>query len=135
MKALLTLHKARHLYLRRDIQSLFMSGNPSSVSFPVRAVWKWTEGDGAEPYKVMVSVSKRHLRHAVDRNRAKRQMREAFRLNQKNLATLTGQTLHLAFVWVSDTPHPTHKVVRAVQHLLNQIMPQAPTFPLSISQD
>ena len=123
MRVPLTLRKARRLWLRRDIQSLFAKGNSSTAIFPVRAVWKWTESNTAIPFKVMVSVSKRHLSHAVDRNRAKRQMREAFRLNQEHLATTPGQTLHLAFIWLSDTPHPSFKVQRAVQQLMNQISP------------
>ena len=122
MKVRLNLRKPCHLCLRRDIQSLFAKRNSGTAVFPVRAVWKWTETDSTVPFKVMFSVSKHHLRHAVDRNKAKRQMREAFRLNQMSLASPAGQTLHLAFIWISDTPHPTHKVRRAVQRLLDHIL-------------
>ena len=55
----------------------------------------------------MVSVSKRKFKHAVDRNRAKRQMREAYRLNKKalydNVPDTWGKTLCVAFRYVSDS--------------------------------
>lgn len=38
--------------------------------------------------RVALVVPKRHLRRAVDRNRARRVIREAFRLNQAELAGL-----------------------------------------------
>lgn len=130
MTAQLTLRKARHLCLQRDIESIFAKGNSNTAAFPLRAVWKWIENEADAsnleiPYKVMFCVSKRHLRHAVDRNRAKRQMREAFRLNQKKQATAHTHTLHLAFIWLSDTPQPTQKVERAIQRVLERIeLPQ-----------
>ena len=79
--------KAEHLCLQRDIDALFASGAHSVVGFPLRAVWHEVEWDGHGPrVKVLVSVSKRKFKHAVDRNRAKRQMREAYRLNKHLLA-------------------------------------------------
>ena len=63
------------------------------------------EGKGPQ-VQVLISVAKRRLRHAVDRNRAKRQIREAYRLNKEilweNLPENTA--IHLGFVWVADQP-------------------------------
>ena len=56
--------------------------------------------------KVLISVSKRKFKHAADRNRAKRQVREAYRL-QKHLlleALPEGVALNVAFIWLSDRP-------------------------------
>ena len=75
--------KAEHITLKRDIEAIFAAGTHSTAAFPLRAVWHSTEWDGHSPrVKVMVSVSKRKFKHAVDRNRAKRQMREAYRLSK-----------------------------------------------------
>ena len=71
--------------------------------------------------KVLVSVSKRHFKHAVDRNRAKRQMREAYRLNKQILSTPEGLALHLAFIWLSDMPLPSEQVHKKMKALLKSI--------------
>lgn len=116
-----TFRKPHHLCLRRDIEALFRKGRPSAVAFPLRVVWQEVEDACPQPYKVLVSVSKRHLRHAADRNRAKRQVRESFRLNQQLLAVKEGHTLHLAFLWISETLQPTQKVQYAVVRLMEKI--------------
>lgn len=54
----------------------------------------WVASSAAADRKVGVIVSKRTFRHAVDRNRAKRLMREAFRLMSARL--IPG--VHLIFV-------------------------------------
>ena len=73
--------KAEHLCLKRDIERLFSAGTKSLSAYPLRVVVGAAE-TGSVPVKVLMSVSKRRLHHAVDRNRAKRQMREAYRLNK-----------------------------------------------------
>ena len=74
--------KAEHICLKRDIDQLFTAGTRSAVSFPLRAIVRTRPHDGKFPrVQVLISVAKRRLRHAVDRNRAKRQIREAYRGN------------------------------------------------------
>ena len=51
------------------------------VVFPIRMVYMQAEMDDV-PVEVMVSVSKRHFKRAVKRNRVKRQIREAYRKNK-----------------------------------------------------
>lgn len=113
--------KPEHLRLERDIEALFGGGSRSAVAFPIRAVWREVPWDGHGPQvKVLVSVSKRHFKHAVDRNRAKRQMREAYRLNKERLGTLDGG-LHIGFIWLSDTPQDSKLVHKRLSNLLVRI--------------
>lgn len=117
--------KSERLVSSKVIGELFSSGSRSFSCFPVKAVYrKAAVSDGHPPVKVLTSVSKRHFKHAVDRNRAKRQIREAYRLHKDILPeVLHDKQTHLsiAFIWMSDTPQPTNRVAASVERLLRII--------------
>jgi ribonuclease P protein component len=71
--------RSKRLRLRNEIGALFSGGKQFSV-FPVKAIYTVHKGNG-QGLKLAVSVPKRNFKRAADRNRIKRQMREAFRLN------------------------------------------------------
>ncbi len=74
------LTKSERLYLREEIRQLFESRS-RFVCYPYRVVWRLEE-PSVEPLKVLISVPKRLIRHAVDRNTIKRRTREAWRLQK-----------------------------------------------------
>lgn len=82
-----TFPKAEKLKSEKRIAQLFREGN-SVMAYPIRAVWlagKLVVGKSEEKkVQVAVSVPKRVFKTAVERNRLKRQIREAWRL-QKHL--------------------------------------------------
>lgn len=75
-----TYSKKEKLKSKKLIEQLFAEGQSVS-SFPLRMVYIATILDDSQ-VKVGVSVSKRHFKKAVDRNRIKRLMRESYRLNK-----------------------------------------------------
>lgn len=79
--------KSERLKSRKQIDALFSGGKSVSV-FPVRAVYKFFSAEGPE-VKVGVSASKRSFKRAVDRNRIKRLLREAWRLQKEELMLKT----------------------------------------------
>ncbi len=121
--------KGERLCSRKATEALFAGGNKSFTAFPLRVVFRLVDEEPSESsVKVLVSVSKRHFKHAVDRNRAKRQVREAWRLNRDILSGIyrTPHTelpaLHLAFLWLADEPQSTELVQRKTKNLLHRVV-------------
>lgn len=119
-----TFPKAEHLCLKREIEALFSAGSASMTAFPLRLTFRQAERPEGEPrVRVMMSVSKRHFKHAVDRNRAKRQMREAYRLQKFNVLDNLpeGTAYNAAFIWLSSTPQPSDLVHKRMGSLLHRM--------------
>jgi ribonuclease P protein component len=76
-----TFSKEERLCSKRLITLLFSKGSSFNL-YPLRFVYYTEPGITPAPTQVVISVSKRHFKRAVDRNRLKRQMREAYRLNK-----------------------------------------------------
>lgn len=80
-----TFPKEEHLCRKKLIDELFGKQSSSFGVYPLRIVWLKSEvPTGALP-QVLISVSKRGFKRAVDRNRLKRLIREAYRLNKYRL--------------------------------------------------
>lgn len=121
-----TLSKRERLFSLRLIEMLFgQSANRSLAAFPLRVVYLLCERqEGDEPVQMLVSVPKKHFHHAVDRNRVKRQVREAYRQRKQILyeAIPEDKTLLLAFMWLSDRHLPSTGVAARVGKLLERIV-------------
>ncbi|MDD7885979.1 ribonuclease P protein component [Flavivirga sp. 57AJ16] len=76
-----TYPKKEKLKSKKVIEQLFDKGRSVSA-FPLRLVYLQTTFDDDAIAKTGVSVSKRNFKNAVDRNRIKRLLREAYRLNK-----------------------------------------------------
>lgn len=112
------------------MDSLFGGTNRSAVAYPLRVVFMAVDNADAStpPVQVLTSVGKRHFKHAVDRNRVKRQIREAYRLNKHilyDIISKDGQNIprHIAvaFIWLADDLRPSTEVTAAVRKLLMRI--------------
>ena len=83
----LTFNKSQHLCGEVTISQLFREGKAFLV-FPLRVVYRVAErveGDKRATVRVLTSVPKKQFKHAVDRNRFKRLIRESYRLQQHAL--------------------------------------------------
>ena len=107
------------------IEALFENGSSQSVSaFPLRAVYQTIERrEGHAPVQILISVPKKRFKHAVDRNRVKRQIREAYRRHKQLLwdALADHQEMLLGFIWLSDRHYPTSDVESRVVKILEKV--------------
>ena len=68
---------------RKLMDTLFDGHGQSMAAFPLRVVYTIQERTAFDvPVQILVSVPKKHFKHAVDRNHVKRQVREAYRLHK-----------------------------------------------------
>ncbi|SFH33411.1 ribonuclease P protein component [Pontibacter chinhatensis] len=76
-----TFSKEERLCQKRLISLLFAKGSSFNL-YPLRFVYYTPQDLPPGQTQVLLSVSKRYFKRAVDRNLLKRQMREAYRLNK-----------------------------------------------------
>jgi ribonuclease P protein component len=96
--------KQEHLCGDKRIGRLFTQGE-AFIAYPLRVVYSIEPKIDVEFASVMVSVPKKRFKRAVKRNRLKRLMREAYRLNKHELIDCLKEKdlqIHIAFNYVSD---------------------------------
>ncbi|KAB7528622.1 ribonuclease P protein component [Flagellimonas olearia] len=76
-----TFPRKEKLKSKKVFEDLFMDGKNIS-EFPIKLIYRNTNFKDGVPIKVGVVAPKKKFRHAVDRNRIKRLLREAYRLNK-----------------------------------------------------
>ena len=107
-----TYSKKDKLKSKKLIEQLFTKGQSVSA-FPLRLVFIPTTFDDEVAAKTGVSVSKRHFKTAVDRNRIKRLMRESYRLNKAvYFNNITTQYAFMILYIGKDIPTLTHVETR-----------------------
>lgn len=121
-----TLSKQERIRSKKLINELFTgTGSRSMTAFPIRVVFLKREHIMNEPKAAMlVSVPKRYFKHAVDRNKVKRQIREAFRRNKPILTDhlqTEGDTIAVAFIWLAACIYPTAEVENRIVQLMKRI--------------
>ncbi len=79
-----TLNRYERLKSRKAIEHLLVDAKTFHF-FPVRVLFKTIPATRPEPLQVCTSVSKRKFKHAIDRNRIKRQMRDSWRKGKQQL--------------------------------------------------
>lgn len=130
------LYKIEKLRSEIAIGQLFDRSNPAAQSvmaYPLRAVWtvnlsrlaametssETSRRKVAPCPQFLVSIPKKKLRHAVDRVRMRRRVREAYRLNRHLIPK--DIPLDIAFIYVATEVLPYAEVLKGVTRILTRI--------------
>ena len=120
-----TFRKQERIVSTRLIEMLFGKGDSQSLSaYPLRVVYLQTaRQEKCAPIQILISVPKKRFKHAVDRNRVKRQIREAYRHHKQILdGTIAEEKqLIIAFIWLSDRHCPLSVIEKKVIGILQRI--------------
>ena len=117
--------KSERLSLKNDIDRLFDKGQ-SFIAFPLRIVYlsDIAENPAVSGISILISVPKKRIKHAVDRNRIKRLIRENFRLQKSSLVDFGkgGKRLHIAFMYVCNEVRPYADIEKAMTKAIHTIL-------------
>ena len=118
-----TFTKAERITSKLIVDRLFEGGGASFVAFPFRVVYMAVP-KGEVPASILISVPKKRFHHAVDRNRIKRQVREAYRCQKHILwqkADMQGISIAVAFICIAQQHSSSHQVGKSIARALAHI--------------
>ncbi len=117
------LYKIEKLRSEIAIGQLFDRGNPAALSvmaYPLRALWRVNPSRrSADCPQFLVSIPKKKVRHAVDRVKMRRRVREAYRLNRSLFPR--DIPVDIAFIYVAKELSDYAAINRAVVRILSRI--------------
>ena len=109
------------------IKNLFDKGN-FFLTYPLRVGYLIVP-KSAFPVQVLIAAPKKRFKHAVDRNRLKRLIREAYRKNKQQLYTLIEQkdySLHLSFNYIASEKLDYITVEKKLKEAIEKLIERLP---------
>lgn len=114
-----TFSKEEKLCSTKSIESLFAKGD-SFIAYPLRVVYQLRDEsvEDNQYASVLISVSKRKFKRAVKRNRVKRMIREAYRLNKSpylDWLKVNNKQMDIAFLYLKSELPTYIEIEKSIQ--------------------
>jgi len=112
---------------RKKIEELFLNGQ-RFVQFPVRVTYRFSPAGEESIVQVGVTATKKSFKKAVDRNRIKRMLREAWRLQKRGLLELMkqkGLSGEVFLMYTDKTIAPFATIMETVNKSINRLQKAA----------
>lgn len=110
--------KKEKLKSAKTIENLFLEGKTHS-KFPIKVFY--VSEENGENSQAAFAVPKRNFKSAVDRNRVKRQLREAYRLNKQILDEIHGKKFVMLFLYLGKVKPQYAELEKAMVKLLKKV--------------
>ena len=119
-----------HLKSKRVIEQVYANG-ASVTSYPLRAIFIEQATEEQEPTAaILINVSKKRFRHAVDRNLVKRRIREAYRTSKHPFIEAlesNGKKMAVAIIYIDNKHNSTAFIKKKMTKLLEGILTKSST--------
>ncbi|MBA3648603.1 MAG: ribonuclease P protein component [Chitinophagales bacterium] len=118
-----TLSKKERLHSKKLIDELF-SDSSSFYFYPFKINYLKKSENAQFSVQVLISVSKKNFKRAVDRNSIKRRVREAYRINKQLLYSSlkkNNQQLLIGYIYVSRKMEPFALIQDSVLKIIERI--------------
>jgi ribonuclease P protein component len=121
--------KSERLTGKKRIGMLFEKGRTDLRTFylfPFRVIYHYTLDEqgqrvGPEQAAVLINVSKRSFKRAVDRNLIRRRIREAYRLNKALLGQENLPPTEIAFLYIAKTKATFEEIEKGMKRTLKKV--------------
>lgn len=94
------------------------------MAYPLRAVWNVgaPRNDEYHGSRLLISIPKKKLRHAVDRVTMRRRIREAWRLSKPDDSL--GADMDIALVYIATEKADFSKISASITKILSKLSPE-----------
>jgi ribonuclease P protein component len=118
-----TFTKEERLYKKSIIDKLFSEGKGFIID-PFRIVWLDHRLDSIFPAQILIAISKKKFKRAVDRNLMKRRIREAYRKNKEQLYTFLKKnnfSYVIGIIYIADKLTPYKEIDQKIKLVLQRL--------------
>ena len=116
--------KKQKLCSEKSIDKLFLNGK-AILEDPFLAIWDLEEKNNFLPLRALIVVSKKKIKKANHRNTLKRRVREAYRIQKKELELLlerNKQQLNLAIIYRREEMYDYKYLEKKINLLLKRLI-------------
>ncbi|MEI8048237.1 MAG: ribonuclease P protein component [Bacteroidota bacterium] len=118
-----TFRKQEKICSQKQIDKLFAQ-RKSITAGPFRMIFLESEGSSLPAVQVLIAIPKKNIKLAVNRNRMKRLVREAYRMNKHTILELyesIGKHCDIAFVFTGRKCISQPETIAAINELLSRL--------------